>query len=219
MVIWRRALYGCQVVTLGKTDRDLVGLTVLALLMTGERHTYDMHRQMIDTHKDFVTGLPRSMYHAVERLSRDGLIEAGPTTREGGRPERTLYRLTDAGRAELRARVRRLVETPDRDSTLFVAALSFVGCLSVAQARSALSARAAALDEAAQGARAQLATLSARLPRLLLVEVEYELDRAIHERDWALALIADLDSGALAWPDELSTLEVGADALTRVPPG
>lgn len=195
--------------TLGKTDRDLVGLTVLALLVPGERHTYDMHRQMIDTHKDFVTGLPRSMYHAVERLSRDGLIEAGSTAREGGRPERTLYRLTGAGRADLRARVRRLVETPDRDTTLFVAALSFVGCLSVAEAREALSTRAAVLDDAVNRTGEHLTALGARLPRLLLVEAEYELHRAIQERDWALAIVADLDSGALAWPDDLSTLEIG----------
>lgn len=192
---------------MGKADRDLVGLTVLALLVQGERHTYDMHRQMIDTHKDFVTGLPRSMYHAVERLSRDGLIAAGSTMREGGRPERTLYRLTDAGRADLRARVRRLVETPDPDTTLFVAALSFVGCLSVAEARQALSARAIALDEAVTRMRAHLDTLSARLPRLLLIEVEYELGRTAQERDWTRALVADVDSGALTWPDDLSTLE------------
>ena len=197
-----------RVATLGKADRDLVGLTVLALLVQGERHTYDMHRQMIDTHKDFVTGLPRSMYHAVERLSRDGLIEAGSTLREGGRPERTLYRLTDAGRAELRARVRRLVETPDPDATLFVAALSFVACLPVAEAVAALSTRAAALDEAANGMRAHLDTLSTRLPRLLLIEVEYALGRAAAERDWVRSLVADLDSGALTWPDDLSTLEI-----------
>ncbi|HEY4455439.1 MAG TPA: helix-turn-helix transcriptional regulator [Pseudonocardiaceae bacterium] len=194
--------------TLGKADRDLVGLTVLALLIQGERHTYDMHRQMIDTHKDFVTGLPRSMYHAVERLSRDGLIEAGSTMREGGRPERTLYRLTDAGRADLRARVRRLVETPDPDTTLFVAALSFVGCLPVAEASAALSTRAAVLDDTANQMRAHLDTLGARLPRLLLIEVEYALGRAVQERDWVLALVADLDSGALAWPDDLSKLEI-----------
>ena len=55
---------------MARAERDLPGLTVLALLLTGPRHTYEMHRMMIDTRKDFVTGLPRSMYHAVERLLR-----------------------------------------------------------------------------------------------------------------------------------------------------
>ncbi|HEY4021541.1 MAG TPA: helix-turn-helix transcriptional regulator [Pseudonocardiaceae bacterium] len=194
--------------TLGKADRDLVGLTVLALLLQGERHTYDMHRQIIDTHKDFVTGLPRSMYHAVERLSRDGLIAAGDTVRDGGRPERTLYRLTEAGRADLRSRVRMLLATPDADTTLFAAALSFVACLSVAEARDVLEIRATALKDTATGMRTSLDQLLSQLPRLLLIEVEYELDRISGEFAWVRALIADLDSGALSWPDDLTTLAI-----------
>ena len=47
---------------LSRTDRDLVGLTVLALLLTGPQHTYEMQRLMKVTHKDFVTGLPRSRH-------------------------------------------------------------------------------------------------------------------------------------------------------------
>lgn len=186
---------------LGRADRDLVGLTVLALLTQGERHTYDMHRQIIDTHKDFVTGLPRSMYHAVERLGRDDLITPVGTTRDAGRPERTPYRLTDRGREELRSRVSRLLRTPDADTTLFVAALSYLGCLPVAEARDALQARAAALSATADDLRAQLDALSPRLPRLLLVELEYELARVTGERDWTRALLADLRGGALSWPD------------------
>lgn len=193
---------------LGRADRDLVALTVLALLTQGERHTYDMHRQIIDTHKDFVTGLPRSMYHAVERLRGDGFIEAGETSSEGGRPERTLYRLTDAGRTELGRRVRRLLETPDADTTLFVAALSYVGCLPVPLARDALEVRATVLQDTVTSLRPQLELLSSRLPRLLLVEVEYELARVTQELDWVRALVADLDSGALSWPDDLSTLDL-----------
>ncbi|MEU5696155.1 helix-turn-helix transcriptional regulator [Actinosynnema sp. NPDC020468] len=192
--------------TLPRTDRDLVGLTVLALLSQGERHVYDMHRQIVDTHKDFVTGLPRSMYHAVERLTRDGLVVAADTSREGNRPERTPYRLTDDGRSELRARTRRLIATPDPDTTLFTAALSFLGCLPVADAREALRSRASTLTAAAAGMGSQLPDLQARLPRLLLVELEYELARVTAERDWVRALLADLDSGALDWPDDLSRL-------------
>ncbi|HEX4221376.1 MAG TPA: helix-turn-helix transcriptional regulator [Pseudonocardiaceae bacterium] len=200
------------VANLGKADRDLVGMTVLALLTQGERHTYDMHRQIVDTHKDFVTGLPRSMYHAVERLSRDGLIAAGETTREGGRPERTLYRLTDAGRAELHARVRRLLQTPDPDATLFVAALSFVGSLSVSDTRDALEIRATTLNDSATSMRSHLGPLSERLPRLLLVELEYELARVSGELAWVRALVADLDSGALSWPADLTKLVIEGDS-------
>lgn len=192
---------------LQRADRDLPALTVLALLTTGPRHTYEMHRLMIDTHKDFVTGLPRSMYHAVERLLRAELIEVVRTDRPQGRPERTVYGLTGAGRAELQERVRRLLEQPDPDATLFVAALSFLGCLPSSQARSALDVRRTELGNRIDGTHAALAAAPA-LPRLLLVEAEYEIARLTAERDWVAGLLADLDAGRLDWPADLRDLEV-----------
>ncbi|MHA6616803.1 PadR family transcriptional regulator [Pseudonocardia sp. DLS-67] len=193
--------------SLQRVDRDLPALTVLALLMTGPRHTYEMHRLMIDTHKDFVTGLPRSMYHAVERLLRAELIEVVRTDRAEGRPERTVYGLPDAGRAELQERVRRLLEHPDPDTTLFVAALSFLGCLPAPQARAALDVRRAELERRVDGVRAALAGVSG-LPRLLLVEAEFEIARLTAEHDWVAGLLADLDAGRLDWPADIRELEV-----------
>jgi DNA-binding PadR family transcriptional regulator len=189
-----------------RSDRDLPALTVLALLLTGPRHTYEMHRLMIDTHKDFVTGLPRSMYHAVERLLRDELIRVVGTGRAGARPERTVYALTDAGRAELAVRVRRLLEHPEPDATLFVAALSFVGCLPVAEALAALETRRDELARRADEASAGLAAASREVPRLLLVELEYEIARLGAERDWVAGLVHDLDAGRLTWPADIREL-------------
>lgn len=189
-----------------RADRDLPALTVLALLLTGPRHTYEMHRMMTDTHKDFVTGLPRSMYHAVERLLRDGLIRVAGTERRGTRPERTLYRLTDAGRGELTGRIRRLLERPDPDATLLVAALSFLGCLPLVDAASALWARSDALAARIAVLERGMAEVAARLPRVLLVEAEFELARCTAEREWVAALAADIDSGRLDWPDDIGRL-------------
>jgi DNA-binding PadR family transcriptional regulator len=188
---------------LRRSDRDLPALTVLALLLTGPRHTYEMHRLMVDTRKDFVTGLPRSMYHAVERLLRDELIRVVGTDRAAGRPERTVYALTDAGRAELAARVRRLLEHPDADATLFVAALSFVGCLPVPQAREALAARRGELDRRAGEATAGYEAAVRDVPRVLLVELEFEIARLTAERDWVARLVDDLDAGRLTWPADV----------------
>jgi DNA-binding PadR family transcriptional regulator len=188
---------------IGRAERDLPGLTVLALLLTGPRHTYEMHRMMIDTHKDFVTGLPRSMYHSVERLLRDGLVAVADTVRDGTRPERIVYAITDAGRAEVVRRIRLLLQTPDPDTSLLVAGLSFVGCLSPADAGAALrvrhdlvAARCAALADGLEEARGE------RVPRVLLIEGEYELSRIRGERDWLAALLADLAAKRLDWPTD-----------------
>jgi DNA-binding PadR family transcriptional regulator len=200
---------------LRRVDRDLPALTVLALLFSGPRHTYEMHRMMIDTHKDFVTGLPRSLYHAVDRLVRDELIRVQETVRAGVRPERTVYALSDAGRTELSARVRRLLSRPDPDTTLFVAALSFVACLSRDQVREALQVRAGALTQQVLALDEALAAIPESLPRLLIIETEYERGRLAAEREWVQAVIADIESARLEWPDDIAALTAMLPEETR----
>lgn len=188
----------------GRADRDLVALTVLGLLLFEPRHPYEMHRLVVDTHKDFVTGLPRSLYHAIERLARDELIEPVETLREGRRPERTVYRITDEGRSELRSRLRRMLEQPQTDSAIFVAALSFMGCLSPADVGQALHTRAAVLEGRVAAAGAQLG--SHQLPRVLLLELEYERAVQSAELEWVRSIRADLASGEITWPTSAAEL-------------
>jgi len=198
---------------LRRADRDLPGVTVLGLLTTGPRHTYEMHRMMIDFHKDFVTGLPRSMYHSVERLLRDGNIEVVDTERPAGRPERIVYGLTDRGRAELTERVTRLLAVPDADSDLLVAGLSFAGCLTADAAATALRTRLDTLAQHRERAAAALTERPADLPRLLFLETEFALARLTAEHDWVAGAVAEIESGALPWPARADLA-----ALAEVPP-
>jgi DNA-binding PadR family transcriptional regulator len=193
-------------VELRRVDRDLPALTVLALLLTGPRHAYEMHRLIIDTHKDFVTGLPRSMYHAVDRLLRDELIAVHDVLRDGPRPERTVYALTDAGRAALRERVGRLLSVPDADATLFVAALSYVAVLPPQEAVARLRERAAALDARIGHLDAAVATVPAAVPRLLLVESEFERTRLATELAWVGGFVDRIEDGRMPWPGPIDGL-------------
>ncbi|PRY00680.1 PadR family transcriptional regulator [Allonocardiopsis opalescens] len=179
------------------STRDLVELTVLALLTRGPQHPYALHRQIREYRKDYVTGLPRSLYHAVERLAEAEFIAAVETSRAGRRPERTVYELTDEGRAELRDRLRVRLETPVADPAPFTAALSLLGVLSPAEAGRALATRAAGLDGRIAAVEATLAGLSAVLPRLLLIEHEFERARLTAERDWVRGLLGELERGEL----------------------
>lgn len=177
---------------------DITGTMVLALLAQRSRHPYELHRFIIDTHKDFVTGLPRSLYHAVERLARDGLIEPVEITREGRAPERTVYAVTAEGRRELAHRLRRMLERPDRDTTVMIAALSLVGALDPREVERCLRTRAATLEGAIASAEAVLAGLD--LPRVLLLETEYERTLHAAELAWLRGVLDDLRSGDLHWP-------------------
>lgn len=179
---------------------DLVGLTVLAVLGKEPRHAYYLHRFILDTHKDYVTGLPRSLYHAVDRLARDGFIAPVETTRDGRRPERTVYEITDRGRAELAERLRQVLTTVGRDTTPFVAALSLMGGLPADEVERALRERAAVLREHVESAERTIAELTdAGLPRLPLLKIEYERSRDAAELAWVETLVEDLQEGRIDW--------------------
>ncbi|MER5620959.1 PadR family transcriptional regulator [Streptosporangium sp. NPDC002544] len=184
---------------------DLVRLTVLALLSVRPSHPYEMHRFVVDTHKDYVTGLPRSLYHAVDRLVRDELIAAVQTSREGRRPERTVYELTDEGRAELATRLRRLLEQVGPDSLTFTAAISLMGCLPKAEVERALRVRAATLEGRVVAADASLKGLTeSGLPPVLLLELECERALRAAELDWVRGLLVRLESGEITWTGSLN---------------
>lgn len=182
--------------------RDLAALAVLALLSTGPRHPYDIHRLLVETGKVFVTGLPRSLYHAVSKLEQAGLIEPVGTQRQAGRPERTVYALTAAGRDEARRRVEMLLATPTADAGTTYAALSFIAVLEREQAVAALRARAEALAASVERLAADLASATGVKP-LLLIESEYELVRLRAEHDWMSGVADRIDSGRLEWLDAL----------------
>lgn len=198
---------------MSKADRDLVSLTALALLLTGPRHTYEMLLLIERTHKTFVTGLPRSLYHAVNRLVSAGDIRIVGATRDAGRPERTVYALTDRGRARLPEWVARLLREPDPDSSLFTAALTYAGCLSPAIVAGLLRERHTDLGRRAQAARSAVGSLP-HLPRLLLLEAEFEASRLAAEQAWVSQIVDDLDAGRLTWPG-MSSAAAGVESLLR----
>src|SRR5712692_10326750 len=93
--------------------RTLWSLAVLSLLRERDMHPYEMQRLMHTRHTDELLGLKRgSLYHAINQLQRDGLIESVATSRAGRWPERTVYRITPDGDEELMNWLRELLATP-----------------------------------------------------------------------------------------------------------
>ena len=75
---------------------------ILKTLMRGASHGYAIARFIEDTTGDSVLIEDGSLYPALYRLERKGWVEAEWGTSELGRRAK-LYRLTDAGRAQLAA--------------------------------------------------------------------------------------------------------------------
>jgi DNA-binding PadR family transcriptional regulator len=193
--------------------RDFIGLTVLALLLEAPRHPYEMQRLMRERHKDFAIGKTRSFYDAVERLQEHGLIEPSATTREGHHPERTVYRISQAGVEELRTWLAELLSTVSTEYPSFTVALNFLPCLSPQAALWLLRQRAATLEGLLAGLDATLQALTDQLglPRLFLLEVEHTRALRRAELEWVRTIAEDIQAGRLEWH---GSLELDDDCIS-----
>ncbi|MBO0692475.1 MAG: PadR family transcriptional regulator [Acidimicrobiaceae bacterium] len=139
-----------------------------------------------------------SLYAVVDSLERRGLIEAQETERSGRLPERTIYRLTDQGRAEIQDWLSELISVPTKEYPSFVAALSFLPALPPDTVIALLRERAISLEvelAAARGALEYVEKLG--LPRLLWIESDFSLVLKETEIDYVHRLIEEITSGTL----------------------
>ena len=89
------------------------GHVVLGLLSRGQQHGYDLKRQhdeLFPAAKEIAFG---QVYAALGRLRDKGFVEEATRQRVDG-PERTAYRITDAGRAELTSWLAQVEPLPER---------------------------------------------------------------------------------------------------------
>ncbi|HEV7221111.1 MAG TPA: PadR family transcriptional regulator [Pirellulales bacterium] len=180
--------------------RNLWALTVLCLLRERPMHPYEMQRLIRERHKEAFLELKRgSLYHAIERLAKAGLIEEVGASREGRRPERMTYRLTDAGQSEVLEWLRDLLAKPVREASSFIAAMSFVSHLAPGEAADQLQIRARQLQCGLVAIGAVLENLVPQIGRVPLLEAEYAVAMRKAELEWTRALIEELRSGKLSW--------------------
>lgn len=183
-----------------KNELGIWEIAVLALLQEAPMHPYEMRRLLKARHKDEILALKSgSLYHSIERLQRAGLIEVEATEREGKRPERTTYHVTSAGLDALMAGLRAMVSTPRRESSDFMAAMSFLVYLDPAEAVSRLEERAQKLEAETAKVSVGLRTASAFVERINLVESEYLLAMLKAELGWVRGVEEEIRSGKLDW--------------------
>ncbi len=179
-------------------------IAVLALLREAPMHPYQMQRLLRERHKAEILALKRgSLYHSIGRLLRANLIAVKSTERQGRRPERTTYRITPAGREKLLAVLRVIVVTPRRESSEFMAAMSFLVHLSSAEAVSLLRDRSRNLKRQIDQLTAGLAAASRFVHRINLVESEYLLAMLRAELRWVEHLEHDIRGRKLDWDTRL----------------
>ena len=181
-----------------------LALAALAQLFERPMHPYEIAAQMRSCGVEMNIKLNYgSLYSVVEGLQREGLIVPQEVSRNGRLPERTIYAITEEGRAELLSWLRDLVRTPVKEYTRFAAGLSFLALLQPTEAVELLEERTRLLEAQVQEHRSRLHDyLTQGLSRLFLVEDEHGLILQEAEIAWLRRLIADLRDGTFAVPKE-----------------
>jgi DNA-binding PadR family transcriptional regulator len=184
--------------------RSPLGLIVLWLLFERPLHVYGMQKLLEAQGKDRVVNVRTraSLYQAVERLVRLGLVEVADTVRGGGFPDRIVYAITDSGREAAREWLREMLRTTGHDFPEFIAAVSILFGLEPADAREQLERREQALAAELEATEAALSTAPPGLPRLFLLEEEYRTTMLHAQLAWLRGVIADLREGRLTWSEE-----------------
>jgi DNA-binding PadR family transcriptional regulator len=182
--------------------RSVLAMAVLSMLSEEPMHPYRMQQLIKERQKGDVVNVTQrnSIYQTIDRLLRDGLVEVDSTAREANRPERTTYRITDAGLTTLREWLEAMLSTPAPEYPEFPAALSFLPSLSRKQAVAALTTRITRLEQRLAALDDELAQGSTFLPRLFLLESEYQRTVVAAELDYVRSLVDDLRAERITWP-------------------
>jgi DNA-binding PadR family transcriptional regulator len=203
-----------NIVTEPTAEISPLALSILTLLDERPMHPYEMASTMRDRHHDMFIRLNfGTLYHTVDVLERDGWIVPIEKEKEGRRPERTIYQLSESGRDVLLRWLGELLARPMREYPHFAAGLMFMHHLGAVDAAANLRERTASLEAHITKLAHVLTELRGRgLTRLSLIEVEHKIAMLEAERDWVLKLEGEITSGKLEW---VVGIDVGDDKLRR----
>ena len=178
-----------------------LGIAVLELLHEKPMHPYEMAQLMreryVDTRVNVKAG---SLYHTVERLQGSGYIEVVDTQRDGRRPERTVYGMTEAGRDAFVERARQLLGDVVQEYPAYLSGLAVVDDLDKETVLLELEHRITRLRAAVAADRVVLERLeSDKTPEIYWLDWRYSTDRRAFELEWTERLFEDLGTGRITF--------------------
>jgi len=168
-----------------------LALAVLSLLAEKPMHPYEMSSTLRERAKEQSIKLNYgSLYSVVDSLVRHKLIDVQETVREGRRPERTVYAITDAGRIEFTDWLSELFAIPVKEFLQFEAALSLMPSMPPDIVARLLDVRRIRLEAEIAGTDGILAGMAEHgMPYLWSIEVDYVQTMRRAERDFVVSTI------------------------------
>jgi DNA-binding PadR family transcriptional regulator len=169
-------------------------------------HPYEMYQTLITRSEDrLVKVRPGSLYHTVDRLTRQGFVEAVGTDRGGNRPERTTYSITESGQLALSERVAEMLATPVNEYASFPLAVAEAHNLPKEVLIELLGRRRLRLTselETLKGGYVDVTTKD--VPKKFWLDITYQEAMVSAEIAWLDGLVTDLRSGQLDWSAEVT---------------
>jgi DNA-binding PadR family transcriptional regulator len=176
-----------------------LALAVLVCLYERPMHPYEVAQTLRSRAKQESIRLNYgSLYAVVEGLEKRQLISARETVKDGKRPERTIYEITETGAREMTDWMTELLSVPAKEYPQFISGLSLIAALNPDDALAALQTRATALEfQLSQNRGTSKMARDMGLPRLFMLEGECEEQHMAAELHFVQALIKDVASGGL----------------------
>jgi DNA-binding PadR family transcriptional regulator len=167
-------------------------------------HGYSVRRELMSWSVDeWANVQPGSIYHALRKMTDEGLLEEVATEQVGARPARTTYRLTAAGDREFEELLRKYWWDYKVPIDPFAAAFCFLPAMPAREAAAALRNRAKLLDAANQALRAGLESDWMRATKPVHVGWTFELAVARNEAEIAwcerTAGLVETGEGGVWW--------------------
>lgn len=184
-----------------------LALAALAWLLTEPMHPYELGRRLEESGKDrYIKYNRSSLYMVIEQLGRAGFIREHETVRDGQRPPRTVYAITDAGRQEFSDWIQSLLAHPRDEYPHFTVALSLMSLLDPADAVELLRNRLTALADKAEAIRKERQeALDSDVHWVFLIEEQYTVTVIEAEAAFVRGLIESLLDPAYVktWHDSM----------------
>jgi DNA-binding PadR family transcriptional regulator len=189
------------VVPVSRAVKNLLGLAVLSYLTERPMHAYELNGLLKD--RDAARTFKLSygaLYGVVGQLAEAGLIRPSGTGQRGRLPKHTVYELTDAGRAEMRAWLAELLSQPRYEYPAFAAALSLVVVLPPGEVADLLRTRLGRVASAAAEIRNQRdATVGAGMHPVFLIEDDYRIALLDAEASFITTFLGKIEDPGNGW--------------------
>ncbi len=176
-----------------------------AIVERGTAHGYQVRKDLESWQVDLWGNIGQgSVYHALRRLSDDGLIDKVESSEGSEGPARTEYAVTNAGREAFVTLLERALSSDGRDIAETMAGIGFITTLTRARAVELLRLRI----EAFRTRRARVVVEYERHPNEdwghHVEAIQFWAHSADSAIEWTEGLIARLEGGAYTMADDQS---------------